>query len=104
MAHILAFGLLTAFIFLFKGVYLKFPNEKRLSEAREIVEQQLAAAFIGVAVDIYKEHNQRPDLAQAMRMQHLIENQDDLVELYQITLEAKAKENQAGSRILHAVK
>lgn len=104
MEHILALGLLLAFCLLFKGVYSKLSNEKRLAEVRQVVDQQLAAAFIAVATDIYKERNMRPDLAQAMRMQRLIEKQDDLVEQYFLTLESEAKDKQLNPKLLHAVK
>lgn len=71
---------------------------------REIVDQQLAAAFISLATDIYKERNKRPDLAQAKRMQGLIEQQDDLVELYYNQLEEKSRTGLGNVGMIRAIK
>ena len=104
MEHILGLGLLVAFVFFFKGVYERFSIERNHSKAREVVDQQLAAAFIVVATDMYRERNKRPDLAQAKRMQDLIEQQDDLVELYYAKITEKSESGVNITGLIRAVK
>lgn len=104
MEHILVFGLLIAFCFFFKGVYDRFSIERNHSKAREIVDQQLAAAFISIATDMYKERSKRPDMVKPIRMQNLIEQQDDLVELYFNQLEEQSKSSVRKGIAIRAVK
>lgn len=99
MFQVLGLSLIVLFCFFFRTVLRQYEAVFDESKARELTEQQMAAAFISTAIEIYELRHTKPDLVNAMKFESLSLKMDDLVEAYYINIEANRKPEKVDSKL-----
>lgn len=92
LLQLVSLSLLVLFCFFFKSAANQLALAMDLSKSKEQTEQQMAAAFIRAAIDIYEQRNTRPDLVNPMKFEEACNHLDELVEQYYVNVEKASQD------------